>query len=76
MLISKKTIARYMAAMDKAEQLLDEKNKRIEFLSARLSLKDAEIKRLKRLLADNDIVDIDFPNSTEGGLEGSNIFFM
>ena len=69
MLISRNTYNRYIQAMEKANARITSLNEENRYLFN-------EVKRLKRLLADNDIEDIDFPNSTEGGFEVSNIFYM
>lgn len=69
MWISKKTYYRYIKAMNSA-------NDRITSLNEENNYLFNEVRRLNRLLADNDIEDVDFPNSKKGGFEGSDIFLM
>ena len=74
--IKKETYHRWLKVMDRSEKLCDRLRSDIDILNKQLDIKDAEIKRLRRLLADNDIEDVDFPNSKKGGFEGSDIFMM
>ena len=69
MWISKKTLNKYVDCINHANELvtrLDNENKQLCL----------EIRRLKIMLMDNDIEDVDFPNSKKGGFEGSDIFRM
>lgn len=69
MWISKNTYNRYIQAMEKANARITNLNEENRYLFN-------EVRRLNRLLADNDIEDVDFPNSKKGGFEGSDIFLM
>lgn len=74
--IKKETYHRWLKLMDRYAKLCDRLRSEINRLYKQLEIKDDEIRRLRRLLADNDIEDIDFPNSKKGGFEGSDIFLM
>lgn len=69
MWISKNTYNSYIKAMEKSNARITSLNEENRYLFN-------EVRRLNRLLADNDIEDVDFPNSKKGGFEGSNIFLM
>lgn len=69
MIISKKDYLRLTACLNEAATLIEKQDTLIK-------IQKREIAQLKRLISDFDIPDIDFPNSTKGGNEDSNIFFM
>ena len=69
MIISKN---RYQAL----QEIVADQNTTIQNLKHYIALLETENKALKQCLKCDTSSDLDFPNSTKGGFEDSNIFFM
>ena len=58
------------------QEIIADQNQTIQNLQHYIALLKTENKALKQCLKLTESSDIDFPNSTKGGFEDSNIFLM